>query len=55
MYLLMRRDVERFNVARNKILHKEELLDAADSLLWVLKAVNYRYLDLSGASAASVS
>lgn len=48
MYLLLKRDVAIFHVAKTKILHKEELLDAADSLLWVLKAVNYRYLDLSG-------
>ncbi|KAJ3537236.1 hypothetical protein NM688_g6718 [Phlebia brevispora] len=42
-----KRDLAIFHVAQTKILHKEELLDAADSLLWVLKAVNYRYLDLS--------
>ena len=55
MYLLLRRDVERFNIAKTKILHKEELLDAADSLLWVLKAVNYRYLDLSGTRSNDAS
>lgn len=44
----MKRDLEVFHVAKRKILHKEELLDSADSLLWVLRAVNYRYLDLAG-------
>ncbi len=48
MYLLLQRDLAIFHVAKSKILHKEELLDAADSFLWVLKAVNYRYMDLSG-------
>ncbi|PSS05479.1 hypothetical protein PHLCEN_2v3761 [Hermanssonia centrifuga] len=47
IYLLLKRDIEVFRIARTKVLHKEELLDSADSVLWVLKAVNYRYLDLS--------
>ncbi|KAI0090196.1 hypothetical protein BDY19DRAFT_887919 [Irpex rosettiformis] len=47
VYLLLKRDVEVFHVAKQKILHKEELLDSADSLLWVFRAVNYRYLDLA--------
>ena len=48
IYLLLKRDVEVFHVAQRTVLHKEELLDSADSLLWVFRAVNYRYLDLSG-------
>ena len=53
MYLLIKRDITRFEVAKTRILHKEELLDAADSLLWVLKAVNYRYMDLTGTRTSS--
>ena len=49
IYLLLKRDVARMTIAQSKILDREELLDAADSLLWVLKAVKYRYLDISGA------
>ncbi|KAI0701233.1 hypothetical protein BC835DRAFT_271177 [Cytidiella melzeri] len=47
VYLLLKRDVEVFHIAKQKVLHKEELLDSADSLLWVFRAVNYRYLDLA--------
>ena len=55
MYLLLQRDLAIFHVAKRRILHKEELLDAADSLLWVLKAVNYRYMDLSSRIIAIAS
>ena len=48
VYLLLKRDVAVFEVAKKTVLHKEELLDSADSLMWVFRAVNYRYLDLSG-------
>lgn len=48
VYLLLKRDLQVFNAAKKEVLHKEELLDSADSLLWVFRAVNYRYLDLTG-------
>lgn len=50
VYLLLKRDLQVFTAAKKEVLHKEELLDSADSLLWVFRAVNYRYLDLSGTS-----
>ncbi|GJE96219.1 hypothetical protein PsYK624_124130 [Phanerochaete sordida] len=46
VYLLLKRDIQVFCIAKKLILHKEELLDSADSLLWVFRAVTYRYLDL---------
>ncbi|THH29238.1 hypothetical protein EUX98_g4953 [Antrodiella citrinella] len=47
MYLLLSRDFKLFKVAQAKILHDEELWDAADSLMWVHDAVIYRVQDLN--------
>lgn len=55
IYLLLKRDVAVFHIAKKTVLHKEELLDSADSLMWVFRAVNYRYLDLSGALLCTMS
>ncbi|KAJ3543517.1 hypothetical protein NM688_g5844 [Phlebia brevispora] len=46
LYLLLKRDIEIFEVAKTKILHKDELWDSADSILWVYDAVWARYRDL---------
>ena len=50
MYLLLSRDLKLFRLAQTKILHDEELWDAADSLMWVNDVVVYRMRDLKGRS-----
>ncbi|OSD01341.1 hypothetical protein PYCCODRAFT_541681 [Trametes coccinea BRFM310] len=46
LYLLLKRDFELFRIAQRRILHKDELLDAADTIVWVFDAVDYRHDDL---------
>ncbi|CDO75523.1 hypothetical protein BN946_scf184871.g4 [Trametes cinnabarina] len=46
LYLLLKRDFELFRLAQRRILHKEELLDSADTIVWVFDAVDYRHGDL---------
>ncbi|TCD65461.1 hypothetical protein EIP91_002675 [Steccherinum ochraceum] len=47
MYLLLSRDFKLFRVAQTKVLHDEELWDAADSLMWLNDAAVYRMRDLT--------
>ncbi|RPD54176.1 hypothetical protein L227DRAFT_580748 [Lentinus tigrinus ALCF2SS1-6] len=46
LYLLLRRDFEIFRVCRTRMIHKDELWDASDTILYVLDAVINRYNDL---------
>lgn len=48
VYLLLCRDYEILCVARNRVLHEDELPDAADSLEHVFDAVQDRHDDLEG-------
>lgn len=48
LYLLLKRDIEIFEVAKTKVLHKDELWDSADSILWVYDAIWQRHKDLKG-------
>lgn len=36
-------------LARKKVINKDELWDAADTIEWVFQAVHFRYKDLQGA------
>lgn len=49
LYLLLERDFEIFRLARNTILHKDELWDSANTLEWVYHAVDDRHHDLESA------
>ncbi len=49
--LILRRDLELFDLATRSRLHIEELWDAADSILLVSYAVYSRYQDLVGMSS----
>ncbi|KAJ6593779.1 hypothetical protein B0H19DRAFT_34811 [Mycena capillaripes] len=42
IYLLLKRDFEIFRVAQKKVLHPDELWDAADTLGWVVSAAQER-------------
>ncbi|KAI0708178.1 hypothetical protein C8T65DRAFT_211601 [Cerioporus squamosus] len=46
LYLLLHRDFEIFRVCRTKVIHKDELWDSSDTILYVLDAVIDRYYDL---------
>ncbi len=48
LYLLLKKDYEVMRLARTKVIHKDELWDAADTIGWVLQAVDFRYKDLQG-------
>ena len=48
LYLLLKKDYEVMRLARKKVINKDELWDAADTIEWVLQAVNFRYKDLQG-------
>ncbi len=49
MYLLLCRDFEIIRVCQSKVIHKDELWDSADTMLYVFDAVQDRYNDLKGA------
>ncbi|KAJ7584970.1 hypothetical protein C8J56DRAFT_139201 [Mycena floridula] len=42
LYLLLKRHLDIFRLAQKRNLHADELWDAADTIQWVLKAVNAR-------------
>ncbi|KAI0795578.1 hypothetical protein C8Q75DRAFT_803448 [Abortiporus biennis] len=46
--LLLERDLDRFRAARYHILGEKELLDSAETLIWVFDAVAERMKDLKG-------
>ncbi|KAI0737618.1 hypothetical protein C8Q80DRAFT_1212220 [Daedaleopsis nitida] len=46
LYLLLKKDYEVMRIARKKVINKDELWDAADTIEWVLHAVHFRYKDL---------
>ena len=48
LYLLLKKDYEVMRLARKKVVSKDELWDAADTIEWVLQAVDFRYKDLQG-------
>ena len=50
LYLLLLRDFEIFRVCRTRVIHKDELWDSSDTILYVLDAVINRYNDLLGGS-----
>ncbi|OJT10257.1 hypothetical protein TRAPUB_13211 [Trametes pubescens] len=46
LYLLLKRDYEIFRVCRKMVVHKDELWDSADTLVWVFDAVDFRHNEL---------
>ena len=50
LWLLLRRDFEIFRLCRTTVIHKDELWDSADTLLWIFDAVTDRHKDLEGRS-----
>lgn len=48
LYLLLKRDFEIFRLSRTKVIHKDELWDSADTILYVMDVVANRYSDLLG-------
>ncbi|KAM5543336.1 hypothetical protein V8D89_003210 [Ganoderma adspersum] len=46
LWLLLRRDFEIFRLCRHTLIHKDELWDSADTILWVLDATSERHNDL---------
>ncbi|TFK86599.1 hypothetical protein K466DRAFT_587082 [Polyporus arcularius HHB13444] len=44
--LLLQRDFEIFRVCRTRVIHRDELWDSADTIVYVLDAVRNRYSDL---------
>ena len=48
IYLLLKKDYEVMRLARKNVINKDELWDAADTIGWVLQAVDFRYKDLQG-------
>lgn len=42
IYLLLKRHFEIFRVCQSRAVHPDELWDAADTMTWVLNAVNER-------------
>lgn len=50
LYLLLKRDYEIFRVCRKMVVHKDELWDSADTLVWVFDAVDFRHNELEGTS-----
>lgn len=51
LYLLLKRDINIVEAAKTKVLHKDELWDSADSILWVYDAIWQRHKDLKGTAA----
>ncbi|KAI0757704.1 hypothetical protein C8Q80DRAFT_1216217 [Daedaleopsis nitida] len=47
IYLLLSRDFEIMRLARTRLLHVDELFDAADTIDWVVVGAYERYTDLS--------
>ena len=50
LYLLLERHLSLFKVCQSRVLHPEELWDAADTIVWVFDAVRLRYGELKGQS-----
>ena len=48
LYLLLERHLSLFKVCQSRVLHPEELWDAADTIVWVFDAVRLRYGELKG-------
>ncbi|KAI0325467.1 hypothetical protein GY45DRAFT_1348843 [Cubamyces sp. BRFM 1775] len=46
LYLLLKRDFEIFRICQNMVIHRDELWDAAETIMWVFDAVNYHHNDL---------
>ncbi|KAI0633741.1 hypothetical protein C8Q77DRAFT_1157905 [Trametes polyzona] len=46
LYLLLKRDLEIFRLCRKMVVHKDELWDSADTMVWVFDAVDFRQNDL---------
>ncbi|KAM5543339.1 hypothetical protein V8D89_003213 [Ganoderma adspersum] len=46
LWLLLCRHFEIFRLCQHTIIHKDELWDSADTILWILDAVNERHHDL---------
>ncbi|PIL33838.1 hypothetical protein GSI_03544 [Ganoderma sinense ZZ0214-1] len=46
LWLLLSRDFEIFRLCQHTVIHKDELWDSADTILWVLDAVSDRHNDL---------
>jgi hypothetical protein len=42
IYLLLKRDFEIFRICQKKVIHPDELWDAADTLNWVTSAAQER-------------
>ena len=53
IYLLLKKDYEVMRLARKNVINKDELWDAADTIGWVLQAVDFRYKDLQGTFSMS--
>ena len=48
LYLLLCRDFDIFRLCQKVVVHKDELWDSADTILYVFDAVNLRHNDLEG-------
>ncbi|KAI0360925.1 hypothetical protein OH77DRAFT_1517315 [Trametes cingulata] len=46
LYLLLKRDFEIFRLCRKTVVHKDELWDSADTIVWVFDAVGRRHDEL---------
>ncbi|KAI0666566.1 hypothetical protein C8Q78DRAFT_1107669 [Trametes maxima] len=46
LYLLLKRDFEIFRICRKMVVHKDELWDSGDTIVWVFDAVDFRHNDL---------
>ncbi|KAI0373412.1 hypothetical protein BV20DRAFT_937448 [Pilatotrama ljubarskyi] len=46
LYLLLKRDFEIFRLCRKTVIHKDELWDSADTIVWVFDAVAQRHDEL---------
>ncbi|KAI0644525.1 hypothetical protein C8Q79DRAFT_777894 [Trametes meyenii] len=46
LYLLLKRDFEIFRLCRKMVVHKDELWDSGDTIVWVFDAVDFRHNDL---------
>ncbi|KAI1783149.1 hypothetical protein LXA43DRAFT_904186 [Ganoderma leucocontextum] len=46
LWLLLHRDFEIFRRCRNTVIHKDELWDSADTIVWVFDAITQRHDDM---------
>ena len=50
MRLMLEHHLEVFRIAKTRVLNIMELIDAGESIEYIMKAVNYRYNDLKSTS-----